>query len=216
VSSIIPALRALIREELAARRSLELGVVTHSFSNEGGSGENSLQVHVRVRGSATELQRVPVAVGRRGLSAAPRVGDLVVLGFVGGDFNAGIVLGTIYDEQVLPPDAAVDELVYVVPDDAASGKRRFEIALPNDRKLTIEDGQVSIAMGSTSIVIEADGAISIEAGGDMTLKAQGALNLEAGGAATLKGASLSLEGSGEAKLKGSTTTIAGTTNFSAV
>jgi uncharacterized protein involved in type VI secretion and phage assembly len=215
MTAIVPAIRAIIREELAALRLIELGVITQVFTNDGGSGENSLEVNVRLRGSAIELQKVPLAVGRLGLSLIPRVGNLVVLGFVGGDLNAPVVLGSLYDEQLLPPDAAPEETVYKVLDDAADGKRRFELQLPNDRKVTIEDAKVVITMGSTTVTVEADGAITLEAGGDINLKAQGAITLEATGDATIKGASVTVEGQGEAKLKGATTTIAGTTNFSA-
>lgn len=215
MTAIVPAIRAIIREELAARRLIELGVITQVFTNDGGSGENSLEVNVRLRGSAVELQKVPLAVGRLGLSLAPRVGNLVVLGFVGGDLNAPVVLGALYDEQLLPPDAAAEETVYKILDDAADGKRRFELQLPNDRKVTVEDAKLVITMGSTTVTVEADGAITLEAGGDINLKAQGAVSIEAGGAATIKGASVTVEGQGEAKLKGATTTIAGTTNFSA-
>ena len=215
MSVIVPSLRALIRAELAAWRLPELGVVTRVYTNDGGAGEVANEVDLRLRGSTLELQRVPVAVGRLGLSCAPRVDDLVVTAFIGGDLNAPIVIGSLYDERVLAPDAGPDEIVYVVPDDARDGARRIQLQLPNDRKLTIEDAKVTIAMGSTTITVEADGAITLEAGGDLILKAQGAIAIEAQGAASLKGASVTVEGQSDAKLKGATTTIAGTTNFSA-
>jgi len=214
VSVVVSSLRALIQAELAALHLSELGVVTRVYTNDGGSGEVANEVDLRLRGSTLELQRVPVAVGRLGLSCAPRVGDLVVLAFIGGDLNAPIVIGSLYDERVLAPDAGPDESVYVVPDDARDGARRVELQLPNDHKVTIEDAKVTIAMGSTTMTVEADGAITLEAGGDITLKAQGAIAIEAQGAASLKGASVSVEGQSDAKLKGATTTIAGTTNFS--
>jgi phage baseplate assembly protein gpV len=214
MTAIVPALRALIRQELAAARQLELGVITQVSSNEGGAGDSSLEVNLRVRGSAVELQKVPVMVGRRGLSCLPRVGDMVVVGFVGGALNAPVVLGAIYDDQVLPPDAAPDEILYVVPDDAADGKRRLEVQLPDNRTVTIEDAKVVITLGSTKVIVEADGAITLEAGGDINLKAQGAIAIEATGEATLKGSLVTVEGQSSAKLKGSSTTIAGNTNFS--
>jgi uncharacterized protein involved in type VI secretion and phage assembly len=215
VSEIVPSLRALIRAELAAVRVLELGIVTQVFTNQGGQGKAAIELDLRVRGSALELQRVPVAVGRLGLSWCPRVDDLVVVAFVGGDLNAPIVIGSLYDERVLSPDAGPDEIVYAVPDDAKDGVRRFELQLPNSRKLTIEDKKLTITMGSTTISVEADGAIKLEAGGDLSLKASGDLTIEASGTASLKGNSLQLEGQSDAKLKGSTVTIAGTTDFSA-
>ena len=165
MSVIVSSLRALIQAEMAALRLPELGVVTRVYTNDGGSGEVANEVDLRLRGSTLELQRVPVAVGRLGLSCAPRVGDLVVLAFIGGDLNAPIVIGSLYDERVLAPDAGADESVYVVPDDARDGARRVELQLPNDHKVTIEDAKVTIAMGSTTMTVEADGAITLEAGG---------------------------------------------------
>ena len=214
MSAIVPSLRALIRAELAALRLPELGVVTRVYTNDGGKGEVANEVDVRLRGSTLELQRVPCTVGRLGMSCVPRVDDLVVIAFVGGELNAPIVIGSLYDERVLAPDAGADELVYVIPDDARDGARRVELQLPNSRKLTIEDAKLTITLGSTTITVEADGKIALEAGGDITLKAKGALSLEAQGDVTLKGQSVSVEGQSSATLKGQTTTIAGTTNFS--
>jgi uncharacterized protein involved in type VI secretion and phage assembly len=222
VSAIVPALQAIVRDELDAVRAIELGIVTKVFTNEGGSGDTNLAVHVRLRGSALELQYVPVAVGRLGLSLAPRLGDVALLGFVGGDVNGAVVIGFLYDEQTRPPDGKATELVYKVPDDAREGDRLLALELPSGNKLTVEDKKVSVAMGGTTLTLEADGAVTIEAGGDLSLQAKGDLKLkgqgvaiEATAAATLKGASVAVEGQADAKLKGATTTIAGVTSFSA-
>jgi phage baseplate assembly protein gpV len=212
---LVPALQAVVRDELAGLRTTELGIVTEAFTNEGGSGDNNLEVNVRLRGSALELQRVPVAVGRLGLSAIPRVGDLAVLVFAGGDVNGAICLGFLYDEQVRPPDAKATELVYVVPDDASDDDRRFHVELPSGNTVTVQDKKLTITMGGTTLTVEADGAIALEAAGDITLKAQGKIALEAQGEASVKGMSVKLEGQSEAKLKGATVGIAGMTSFSA-
>jgi uncharacterized protein involved in type VI secretion and phage assembly len=213
-SGIVPILRAVVKEELAAARALDLAIVTRVYTNEGGAGDHNLAIDARIRGSALELQRVPVAVGRLGMSAVPREGDLAAIAFVGGRLNAPIALGFLYDEQTRPPDAAKDEIVYKVPDDAASGRRRFEFQLPDERKLTIHDDKVIITMGSSTVTVEADGAIQLEAGGDIVLKAAGKLQLEATGDATLKGQSVTVEGTSTATLKGTTTSIKGTIDFS--
>lgn len=214
MSAIMGVLRAMVREELAARRECELGIVTQVFSSDGGD-ENSLELNVRLRGSAVELQRVPVVVARSGLSALPRVGDLVALLFVGGDLNAPLVVGVVHDEQTRPPDAGADELVYRIPDDAREAARRLEIALPGGNRVTLQDRKLTVVMGSTTVVVEQDGAVTVEAGGDMNLSAAGNLNIEASGMASLKGASVLIEAQSDAKLKGTTTTIAGITNFNA-
>lgn len=215
MSGIVPALQAVVRDELATRRYAELGIVTQVYTNEGGSGDTNLAVNLRVRGSAVELQHVPVMVGRLGFSSVPRVGDLAVLVFVGGDLNGAVVLGFLYDEQTRPPDGKATELVYKVPDDAADDDRRLEVQLPSGNKLTLQDKKLTVTMGGTTLTVEADGAITLDAAGDLKLKAGGAVTIEAGTDATLKaGTAVTVEGQTEAKLKGVTTTIAGITSFS--
>jgi uncharacterized protein involved in type VI secretion and phage assembly len=214
VSAIVPALQAVVRDELASLHTVELGIVTQVFTNEGGSGDTNLAVNARVRGSALELQHVPVAVGRLGLSLIPREGDLAVVAFVGGDLNAPVVLGFLYDEQTRPPDGKPTEVVYVVPDDADDDARRVEVQLPSGNKLTVQDKKLTVAMGGTTLTVEGDGAITLEAGGDISLKAQGSVSIEAQSDISMKGLSATIEGQTEAKLKGATTTIAGMTSFS--
>lgn len=213
MSRIVPAIRAVVRDELDGRRGLELGVVTQVHSNDGGSGEHHLAVNVRLNASALELQQVPVAVGRLGLSALPQAGNLVVLGFIGSDIDQAVVLGVLHDADHAPPDAKPAELVYQVPDEADDAARRVHIALPSGHTLTLKDSSLEITLGSSKVSVAADGAITIEAGGDMTLKAGGALKLEGGSGATLKGPSVTVEGSGSATLKGGSVSINGTTSF---
>jgi hypothetical protein len=222
VTALVPALQAVVRDELAAVHTIELGIVTATYTNDGGTGDTNLAVDARIRGSALELQHIPVTVGRLGLSLSPRVGDLAVLAFVGGDLNSGVAIGFLYDEQTRPPDATATDVVYVVPDDQADSDRRFEMQLPNGNKLTVQDGNVTVTMGQTTLVVESDGDIKLDAAGDIKLTAQGDLSLSAQGSASieaqsdasLKGMSVSVEGQSQAELKGSTTTIAGMTSFS--
>ncbi len=215
MSTFVGVMSEVARRELAAHRSLALGVVTEAFSNEGGSGDHHLDCNVRLHGSELVLQHVPVAVARPGLSALPRVGDLVVLGFLDGDVNGPVLLGTIHAADVPSPDAKPDELVYEVPD-AGGGARRLEIRLPNGNLLTVKDDTVTVDMGGTKVVIESGGGISLEAEGDITLSAKGNLTLEAQGNVAIKAsANATLEASVKATLKGAMTSIAGMTQFKA-
>lgn len=217
MSLIVPAIQAVVRHELDGVRALEFGIVTEAFT------KDHLTVNVRIRGSALELQHVPVAVGRLGTSVAPRAGDLAVLGFVNGELNGAVVLGFVYDDKVKCPDAKPEEIVYKVPDDEADGIRRLELELPNGNTLTVEDTMVTITMGGTTLTIEADGNIVLDAAGDLALSAAGSVSIEAGSSLTIeaksdvsvKGLSVAVEGSTEAKLKGATVSIAGMSSFSA-
>lgn len=215
MSAFVEVMSEVARRELAAHRSLSLGVVTQTRTNDGGQGEHHLDCDVRLHGSGLTLRRVPVAVARPGLSAVPRVGDLVVLGFLEGDVNGAIVLGTVHGAGTPSPDATPDEVVYEVPDEG-SDARRLELRLPNGNLLTVRDDALTIDLDGTRVVVESGGAITLESAGDVSITAQGSLTLEAGTSVTVKaGTSATVEGASSATLKGASTTIAGTTSFSA-
>jgi len=222
VSGLVATLRAIIRDELSRVRQPELGSVTLVHTHDSEDSPANHQVDVRLRASGVELTRVPVAVGRIGFSALPNVGDLVLVNFVGGDLNAPIVVGCVYDDQAHPPVAAPHEVVYQPPDEEDSAVKRFHVELPGGSTLTLQDEALTVTLGETSVVINKDGdvtiqakgKVSVQAQGDMELAAQGDLKLTAQGAASLKGSSATLEGQSEAKVKGPQVAIAGNTQFS--
>jgi phage baseplate assembly protein gpV len=215
MSTFVGVMSEVARRELAAHRTLALGVVTEVASNEGGSGSHHLDCDVRLHGSALVLKGVPVAVARPGLSALPRIGDLVVIGFVDGEVNGPVLLGTIHAADVPSPDAKPDEVVYKVPDDGGKA-RRVEILMPNGNKLTVKDDTVTIDMSGTKVVVESGGRIALEAAGDLSLTASGNLSLQAKGNIELRASgNAAFEASGNASIKGTMTSIAGTTQFKA-
>jgi uncharacterized protein involved in type VI secretion and phage assembly len=231
VSEVLPLLQA-IAQGTTVGRAIDLAIVTQVYTDQSGGGAVNPSVNARLRGSGVELQRIPVAVGRMGLSAVPREGDLVVVGFVGGDLDGALILGSLYDEQNRPPAAGPDEIVYVVPEDDEGGVRRLDVQLQNGNKVTLEDDVITIDMGGTTVTVSSggnvavhskkdveitsDGNLRFEAQGNIELKAAGNLTAEATGNATLKAsAAAAVEGAATAKLKGASTTIAGTTMFSA-
>lgn len=213
MSSVVPLVAQIARRELHAHRTLSLGVVTEVFTNGDGGGTNHLDAHVRLHGDAMVLQHVPVVVSRIGVNAVPRVGDLVLVGFLDGDVNGAVVLGVLHDADTPSPQAGPDEVVYEVPDDG--GDRRLEIVLPNGNTVTVRDDDVTITMGGTTLKVEADGAITLDAAGDLVLKAAGAVSIEAGTSITASAPQVEVDASGTAKIKSSSNTIAGMTQFSA-
>lgn len=223
MTTFVGVMSEVARRELATHRSLSLGVVTESFTNSGGSGEHHLDCNVRLHGSGLVLQHVPVAVTRPGLSAVPRVGDLVVVGFLDGEINGPVLLGALHADGIPSPDAEPDEVVYEVPD-AGGSARRVQLRLPNGNTVTVTDEEVTIDFGGTKVLVENGGGITLEASGDITITAGGNLKLEANANVEIKAmanfeakasANATVQGSAAATLKGAVTTIAGLTSFSA-
>jgi uncharacterized protein involved in type VI secretion and phage assembly len=222
VSDLLATLRAIVRDELARRALPELATVTRVWARLGDDDKSNHQVSLRLRGSGAELERVPVAVPRLGLSALPNEGDLVLVAFVGGDLNAPVVVGCLYDEQSHPPVAQLHETVYMPPDEADSDVRRFHLELTSGAALTWTDEKLEILLGETSITVEKDGDLTIAAKGNLKLTAQGDIELSAQGDVKLaaqgqlsaKGRAATIEGQSQATFKGPQLSIAGMLQFS--
>ena len=218
MSELIDTLRAIVRDEIARNRCAELGIVVQIYANDGDG--NNHQVDVRLRSSGVELKRAPVTVQRYGMSALPMVGDLVLVVFLGGELNAPMVIGCVYDDNIQPPEASASELHYIVPDEG--GEKHFHMELPSGTSITIDDEKVSLISGGTEIEVEKDGAVKIVAGGNIELSASGDISLEAGGDIKLKaGVNLEAEGIGvkiqasaEAEVKAASLKFAGLAQFS--
>ena len=223
MSDMVDIIRAIVRDEMVRRRAPELGIVTAVQSRDSDSSDNNHQVNVRLRGSGVELQRVPVTAARLGLSLLPKVDDLVLVVFANDDINAPVVVGSVYDEQVQPPVAKPEELVYMPTDPQDSAIRRLHVELANGCAISFLDDHLSVKLGGTELTINQDGDVQIKSAAKIEFKSDGDITLEAGGNLTLKaqtnvkvsaGASLELEGSAAGKLKAPAITLAGNTQFS--
>jgi uncharacterized protein involved in type VI secretion and phage assembly len=230
VSDIVDTLRQIVRQELGGHRAPELGLVLEVFPGDGGEGNH--QADIRLRESGLTLRRVPVAVARPGVSLLPRVGDPVVVVFLGGDVAQPVVVGSIYSAQEQPPEAGPLEAAYVPSDAEESGVRRVHLETPSGGTVTLDDETLTVTLGGTSMTLKQDGDVEIAAAGSITLKADGDITLEAGGKLSgtagqdvsfeaqvgfsAKGtASASVAADGTGELKAASITIAGLTNFSA-
>jgi phage baseplate assembly protein gpV len=237
-ADVVGLLQALVRSELAKLRVAEVGVVEQTYPHASGSDKNNHACDVKLRDTGLVLPKVPVAVDRIGQSSLPNKGDLVLVQFLGGDLHGAIVTARLYNDRERPPEAKAKEWVFVCPDAAESGLRRIHVELPQGNVLTVEDKQLVLKCGSTTVKIKnggsvevhsaaaitfkADGDISLQAGGDMTLKAAGKLTASADMDMKLEGLSMTakaqttaqLEGGAQAGVKGPMVSLAGMTNFS--
>lgn len=231
MTDIVTLIQAIVRDQLHAFRTAELGVVTTVYSHESGGDKNNYAVDVKLRNSELELKRVPLATSRVGAVAIPNPDDLVLLQFIDGQVENAVVTTCLYDDNTRPPVAKAREFVYISPDDPESGIRRIYLEFPNGNKVTLDDDKLVVDMGQSTVTvnnggdveISSEGKLTIQTKGDASIQAQGDLQLKATGDVKVEGMSLSLkgqtdaslEGSASAKVKGTAVTIAGQTEFSA-
>lgn len=229
MSSLINMLREIIRQEFDARRSTELGLVTAVYPGDGAEGNH--QADVRLRASGVTLRRVPVAVARPGISLLPRVADPVVVVFLDGDLACPVIVGSIYSADLQPPEAGEADAVYMPPDPEDSAVRRLHLQTPSGGTVTMDDEKLVVTLGGTEMVIEQDGAVTVQAA-SISFKADGDIEMEAGGSVAISGGQdvnveaqmnavikggidATVEGAATAKLKAASLSIAGLTQFSA-
>jgi uncharacterized protein involved in type VI secretion and phage assembly len=233
-------IQAIVKAELSGLHITQLGEVTDQFSHESDGDQNNYQVSVMLRDSGIALPRVSVATQQIGSVALPRIGDLVIVQFIGGDLHHPVITGRVYNDVDRPPVAKPDEWVFETRDPEESSTRRFTAVFPNNNSITVMDDQATIVMGDSTLTLKNDGTLELSGKGDISLKADGNILIEAGGdlkmeakgntqlkagadllaegsmnAALKAGASVKVEGGVDGTLKGAMVTVAGMTNFSA-
>jgi phage baseplate assembly protein gpV len=160
------AIRAIVRDELAALRLSELAVVTSVFAHSGDDDGNNHECNVQLRETSLELRRVPIATPHVGMVSAPQVGDLVLLAYVGGDPNRAIVVGRLYSEKSNPPKHEENEW-------------RVESPLKGTSSIAIDkDESVVVSAGKTIVTIRKDGAVEVAGEADLKIEVKGKVEVK--------------------------------------
>ncbi len=152
IESIVGIMKKVAQHEAQKIYTTELGIVTAVFPHTTDSDKDNYECSVKLKnkkqpdGSDFELRKVPVATPQIGLVNIPKVGELVTLAFIGGDINAPIILGRLYNDQDRPPKNDTGQLVLTQLD------------------------SLTIKMNSgTTVEIDSGGNIKINASGDVTI-----------------------------------------------
>jgi phage baseplate assembly protein gpV len=213
-ASLFETLQRIVREELGRLRTVELAVVQEQHPHEGESDTDNYACTVVLRDSGLVLRQVPVATGRMGAVSIPAAGDLVLVQFVGGDLNAPVVTGSVYNDEDRPPVNADGQAILHLPLGAAdSDAVHLEIASGDARlvKLRLGDGlelllqdddpvvDLSVAGGKAKITIDRDGAVKIET--------QGKLAVESKDSIAMKAPKIEIKADGQLDLKGGTVNL---------
>jgi phage baseplate assembly protein gpV len=198
---LFDTVRRVAGEELKRLRTAELAVVTEIHPTDPAN----YACTVELRDSGIVLKHAPVATHKLGAVAIPAVGDLVLVQFVGGDIDAPVILGSLYNDEDRPPESADGQCVLHLPlgaddDDAAhievsSLDKRVLIVRMGSTEVTIQDDDPAVKIdvgGNASLTIGSNGAIKIQSSGNIEMKADGNIKVEAAGKLELKGATVDI------------------------
>jgi uncharacterized protein involved in type VI secretion and phage assembly len=200
--TLYETIQRIVHEELGRIRTAELAIVQEQHPHAGSSDKDNYACTVRLRDSGIILKRVPVATGRIGSASIPTVGNLVLVQFIGGDINAPVIVGSLYNDEDRPPVNADGQWILHLPLNAGdSDAVHVELTSGDARKLVFKLGdgltatlndddpvvELKAAGGKATIQVARDGAITLESQGDVkitgnqiTIEAQSQLNLKGG------------------------------------
>jgi phage baseplate assembly protein gpV len=118
MKELLDLVRRTVREELARRRGPQLATVTALTAHESDDDTANYEADVRLKHDGHEIAQVPIAVPHVGVAAPPRVGDLVLVGFLDDDIQQPIVIGRFYHDQERAPLFKQDDVLFEhrVPD----------------------------------------------------------------------------------------------------
>lgn len=206
MEGVVGVMRRVAEQETRRILTTELGVVTAVFPHQDEGDADNYQCSVQLKGkllpdgARMELRRVPVATPYLGFAAIPGVGDLVLVQFIGGDVNAPVITGRLYDDEVRPPPNLPDELLVRHRADGGGSIRidaegRIVLASANgENTLALDDQAITLSNEKFSLTIDFSGEkIVISSEKDLELVASGGtLRLEGKTVEITSGGDLSL------------------------
>ncbi len=208
--TLFETIRRIVQEELGRVRTAELAVVQDQHPHASASDKDNYACTVRLRDSGIVLKQVPVATQRVGGVSIPAVGELVLVQFIGGDINAPVITGRLYNDEDRPPVSADGQAVLHLPLDAAdddavhvelrSGdERALALKLGGGLELNLKDDdpvvELKVDGGKATLTIDRDGAVTLKSQGDLSLKVDNNLKVESGNEVSIKaGGQLNLKG----------------------
>lgn len=205
-ASLLTTIRRVVAEELGRVRLAQLAVVeeTHPHASEGD--KDNYACTVKLHDTGVVLKRVPVATPRIGLVSVPAPGDLVLVQFIGGDANAPVILGSLYNDEDRPPASADGQAILHLPLGAGdSDAVHLEVTSGDARELILRLGDgLSVSLKDDDPVVSIDvasGSAVVEIGRD------GTVEITSKAKVNIEGAEINIESSGPLNLKGSVVNI---------
>lgn len=213
MSDLFDTIRKIVHNELAQVRHAEVAVVQEQHPHASEDDTDNYACTVVLRNSGLVLPQVPVATSVIGMASIPNINDLVLVQFIGGDIQAPVITGRLYNDEDRPPVNANNQSIMNFPLGAGeSDAVHIQLVSGDERSLLFQLGSglkveckdddpvvvVEVDGGKATIQIDRDGAVTLESNGTLSIKSQ---------EIKLEGTSINIEASGELVLKGATVNI---------
>jgi uncharacterized protein involved in type VI secretion and phage assembly len=211
--SLFDTIRRIVREEMGQVRTAELAVVQEQHPHADDGDMDNFACTVALRDSGIVLKQVPVATPRIGTASIPAVGELVLVQFVGGNINAPVITGRLYNDEDRPPANDDQQAVMHLPLGAGDSDavhmelhsgdtRQLLFNLGDALELTAQDDdpviELSVDGGKATLKIDRDGAVTVESQGNIQMK---------GSEVKIEGQTIAVEAQSELNLKGGVVNI---------
>ena len=206
--TLFETIQRIVQDELGRVRTSELAIVQEQHPHASDSDNDNYSCTVQLRNSGIILKQVPVATSRIGSVSIPAAGDMVLVQFIGGDINAPVITGSLYNDEDRPPANDGGQAIMHLPLGASDSdavhvellsgdKREIVIKLGTGLSVNIRDDDPVIELdvdgGKATLKIERDGAVTLESQGDLKVK---------GGKISMEGDEINIKASGQLNLKG--------------
>lgn len=212
-NALFDSITRIARHEAQARAAAGVAVVTDTQSTAGAN--NDYTVSVKMRDSALVLNNVPVASNLLGTVALPEPGDLVVVVFTDGDFNAPIVVGRLHNPERNPPTHETDQLVMSFPAGSdqptthlcvgRGSSANIQLRLGDRLELQLDDQTATLTVGDMTLTLtdKSGGAAKLDAGGSIIeLKNGGDITVSSKNKLILEGTEVEIKGRAKVAIEG--------------
>lgn len=202
--SLFDTIRRIVQEEMQTLRTAELGIVQEVHPHEDDSDSDNYACTVSLPTSNIVLAKVPIATQQIGSVSVPAIGEMVLLQFIGGDINAPIITGRLYNNEDRPPVNKLMQSVMHYPADGSAVHLEINSGDTHDIKLKLGDVleinlknddpvvEINVDDGSGVISISRDGSIVLDSQADISIKGGASVNIEAATDLNLSGATINL------------------------
>ena len=204
--TLFETIRKIVQEELKQVRTADVGVVQERHPHAEDSDKDNYACTVMLRDSGIVLKHVPVATDRIGNACLPEVGNAVLVQFIGGNINAPVISGCLYNDEDRPPVNSDGQSILHLPLGSEEGdavhlelksgdSRGIVLKLGTGLALTAQDDdpvvELTVDGGTASLTIARDGAVSLKTDGDISING-GTIDIEAQNELNLKGKTVNI------------------------